>query len=159
MRAWLRCRRRPRADSYRAGRLLRPCGRQITISDRPEVGLGRQVGHSWRAAPRRCGWTLTGRRRPQGAASKAVLRLCVVVALAGARRRLRTVTTDLGRMLEIRDRSARRGDRFGVGRRHSEPEPRRVDLTDALRYRVLVPRPDPGLDRGVGEVARVGQLG
>ena len=55
-------------------------------------------------------------------------------------------------------RSARRADRFDVGRGHPEPEPRRVDVTDALLHRVLVAGPDPGLDRGAGEVAGVGQL-
>ena len=54
--------------------------------------------------------------------------------------------------------SARRADLFDVGRGHPEPEPRRVDITDALLHGVLVTRPDPGLDRRAREVARVGQL-
>jgi hypothetical protein len=39
--------------------------------------------------------------------------------------------------------SARRTDVFGIGRGHPEPEPRCVDVTDALFHGVLVARPDP----------------
>src|SRR4051812_50010848 len=55
--------------------------------------------------------------------------------------------------------SARRADRFDVARGHPELESWPVDVTDALVHRVLVAGADPGLDRGAGEVAGVGQLG
>jgi hypothetical protein len=54
--------------------------------------------------------------------------------------------------------SARRSERFDVGRGHPELKARRVDVPDALFHRVLVSRSDARLDRGAGEVARIGQL-